>query len=141
MESLRFERFTSLIDGIHKSINRLKLDKVPKLGIKSVHVSWLYHLIRHPEGMTAAEIAQESRVDRSLVSREIAALKKDGYLALTRGRYYVLTESGREIADRLVDIISEVQSVVDRNISEEELLSFYSTLEKLEANFAALADK
>ena len=141
METLRFERFTSLIDGIHKSINKLKLDRVPELGIKSVHVSWLYHLTRHPEGMTAAEIAQEARVDRSLVSREIAALKKDGYLALTRGRYYVLTESGRDVADSLVAIMSEVQAEVSRNITESELVAFYSTLERIEANFAVLADK
>jgi len=81
LESVRFEKFTLLIDGIHKSIGKIKFDTAPYLGIKSVHVFWIYELSLHPDGLTAAEIAAVSMVDRSLVSREIAALKKDGYVA------------------------------------------------------------
>ena len=75
METVRFEKFTLLIDGIHKSINKIKFDTAPYLGVKSVHVFWIYELSFHSEGLTAAEIAAVSMVDRSLISREIAALK------------------------------------------------------------------
>ena len=81
LESLRFEKFTLLIDGIHKCINKIKFDTAPYLGVKSVHVFWVYRLYRHPEGLTAAEIASTSMVDRSLVSREIEMLKKNGYVS------------------------------------------------------------
>ena len=141
METIRFDKFTSLIDGIHKSINKLKLVKVSVLGIKSVHVSWLYHLSLHPEGLTAAEIAQESRVDRSLVSREIAALKKAGHITALKERRFALTPSGEETVAKILEIIENVQDEVDSGISEEELAAFYTTLEKINANFTRLIEK
>lgn len=148
MESVRFEKFTLLIDGIHKSIGKIKFDTAPYLGIKSVHVFWIYELSLHPDGLTAAEIAAVSMVDRSLVSREIAALKKDGYVASEdtgKKRNYnariTLTEKGNELAAKITEEATRVQSRVDEGITDEELEGFYSTLEKLYANFAALTQE
>ncbi len=136
MESIRFERFTLLIDGIHKCISKLKVDRVPELGIKSVHVFWLYQLKNHPEGMTASKIAEASMIDRSLVSREIEALRKAGYITMKEsGRRYVLTKEGAELAGRITDIGLELQNAANTGITEDELASFYSTLEKLHTNF------
>jgi DNA-binding MarR family transcriptional regulator len=146
LESVRFEKFTLLIDGIHKSISKLKFDTAPYLGVKSVHVFWVYELSLHPDGLTAAEIAAVSMVDRSLISREIAALKKDGYVECEdtgKKRNYnariTLTEKGRELAEKITEEAIYVQSMVDVGITKEELVSFYSTLEKLYANFSSLA--
>ena len=145
MEAIRFERFISLIEGIHKSIGKIKFDTAPYLGIKSVHVFWIYELSLHPDGLTAAEIAAVSMVDRSLVSREIAALKKDGYVASEdtgKKRNYnariTLTEKGKDLAEKITEEATRVQSMVDIGITEEELESFYSTLEKLYLNFASV---
>lgn len=145
MEPVRFEKFTLLIDGIHKSINKLKFDTAPYLGVKSVHVFWVYELSLHPDGLTAAEIAAVSMVDRSLISREIAALKKDGYVECEdtgKKRSYnariTLTEKGRELAEKITKEAIYVQSMVDVGITAEELVGFYSTLEKLYSNFASL---
>ena len=145
LESVRFEKFTLLIDGIHKSINKIKFDTAPYLGVKSVHVFWVYQLSLHPEGLTSAEIAAVSMVDKSLISREIAALKKDGYVECEdtgKKRNYnariTLTDKGRELAEKITKEAIYVQSAVDVGISDEELMGFYSTLEKLYANFATL---
>lgn len=146
MEAVRFEKFTLLIDGIHKSINRIKFDTAPYLGVKSVHVFWIYQLSLHPEGLTAAEIAAVSMVDRSLVSREIAALEKGGYVAREetgKKRGYnariTLTEKGVELAERITEEAIGVQSRVGEGITASELAAFYVTLEKLYANFVALS--
>lgn len=146
MEAVRFEKFTLLIDGIHKSINRIKFDTAPYLGVKSVHVFWIYQLSLHPDGLTAAEIAAVSMVDRSLVSREIAALEKGGYVAREetgKKRGYnariTLTEKGVELAERITEEAISVQSKVGEGITDGELRSFYVTLEKLYENFVALS--
>lgn len=146
MEAVRFEKFTLLIDGIHKSINRIKFDTAPYLGVKSVHVFWIYQLSLHPEGLTAAEIAAVSMVDRSLVSREIAALEKGGYVAREetgKKRGYnariTLTEKGVELAERITEEAISVQSRVGEGITASELAAFYVTLEKLYENFVALS--
>ena len=146
LESVRFERFTLLIDGIHKSINKIKFDTAPYLGVKSVHVFWIYQLSQHPEGLTAAEIAAVSMVDRSLVSREIAALEKGGYVAREdtgKKRSYnariTLTYKGYDLAKKITNEAIGVQSMVDVGITDTELESFYKTLEKLYENFVALS--
>ena len=135
-----------LIDGIHKCINKIKIDTAPYLGVKSVHVFWIYELDRHPDGLTSAEIAAVSMIDRSLVSREIAALEKGGYVVRegTGGkRSYnariTLTDKGRELARTITRVVIDVQNSVNVGISGEELESFYSTLEKLYSNFSALS--
>ena len=142
---MRFEKFTLLIDGIHKSISKIKFDTAPYLGVKSVHVFWIYQLSQHPEGLTAAEIASVSMVDRSLVSREIAALEKGGYVAREdtgNKRSYnariTLTDKGVGLAKKITKEAIGVQSMVDVGITEEELVSFYNTLEKLYENFVSL---
>ena len=142
MENTRFEKFTLLIDGIHKSIHKLKLDIAPTLGVKGVHVFWVYELYKHPEGLTATEIATAGRIDRSLVSREIEALKKGGYISSQGGsgsrkyneRLY-LTDSGNELAERINKQIDRIQSEVNRGIGIDELSVFYSVLAKLYDNF------
>lgn len=144
MESLRFKKFTLLIDGIHKCIDKMKADTMTGFGMKGVHVFWLYQLYNSEEGMTSAELAAANMVDRSLVSREIDFLKKGGYIEIEgakdgKRRSYnsriTLTESGRELARRITGEIAKVQFFADEGISEEELMSFYSTLEKLHDNF------
>lgn len=145
-EPTRFEKLALLIDGIHKSIHKMKIEAAPTLGVKAVHVFWVYELMIHPEGLTAAELAAKSMIDRSLVSREIEELKKGGYIVAERGggkRNYnvrfTLTEKGGELAERIVGYVKYVQQTVDNGISEKELESFYATLTKLCDNFTALS--
>ena len=147
MEKIRFEKFTLLIDGIHKSIHTMKLDAAPYMGVKGVHVFWIYEISKHERGLTSAELAAVSRIDRSLVSREIAALMKGGYISsLGRDgakRYnerFVLTERGRELAEWIKERVLGVQNVVSAGIEEEELTVFYSVLERLSSNFEQLAE-
>ena len=146
MELERFGKFTLLIDGIYKNIHKIKLDTAPDLGIKSVHVFWIYLLRKHPEGLTATELAARSEIDRSLVSRELQKLCADGYIMSMGGtgkrRNYnsrlVLTEKGIELAGRIRRKAMEVQASADEGISEEELEIFYTILEKLYENFVKI---
>ena len=143
MELERFSKFTLLIDGIYKSIHKIKLDTAPYLGIKSVHVFWVYSLLDHPDGLTSTELASLSEIDRSLVSREVAKLCADGYITYIGGsgkrRNYnsriVLTEKGAELAEYIRREALDVQKKADADITEEELEIFYSVLEKLYGNF------
>ena len=148
MHSVRFYRFVLLIDGVHKCIQKLRFDTAPCFGVKSVHIFWIYELMAHPEGLNAAELASRSMISRSLVSREIEELLKDGYIAMqetSRGKRknynarITLTEKGLELASRIMDEGVKVQNAVSAGISAEELASFYNTLEKLHKNICAVA--
>ena len=149
MELERFGKFTLLIDGIYKNIHKIKLDKAPYMGIKSVHVFWIYLLRKHPDGLTATELAARSEIDRSLVSRELQNLCADGYIMSIGGtgkrKNYnsrlVLTEKGTELAEYIRREAMSVQARADDGITDEELELFYTVLEKLHNNFVKMTNE
>ena len=148
MESERFRRFILLVDGIHKSVQKIKFNKAPDFGVKGVHTLWVYELLLHPEGITASELAAQSMIDRSLISRELEPLKELGYIETdgdpSKRNYNAkikLTEKGKEVADNIGKVALEVQTLADKGISEEELDSFYKTLEKLSKNLIDIAEE
>ena len=144
MEEIRFEKFALLIDGVQKCIQKFKTNVAPNLGIKSVHVLWMYELYIHPDGLTSAELATKSNIDPSLISRELAALRKKGYITkeTTPGkRNYnariTLTPEGEIMARNLHTQALCVQDLVGEGISKNELAVFYSVLERLNDNLQA----
>lgn len=141
MQENRFEKFALLIDGVQKSIQKFKTNIAPVLGVKSVHVLWIYELFIHPSGLTSAELAVKSNIDPSLISRELAALKRKGYItreAIPGKRNYnsriTLTDEGRLLAEKIEALAMQVQCGVNHNVTTEELSLFYSVLERLHAN-------
>ena len=135
-----YERFISLIEGVQKDIRKLKLAIAPSLGIKGVHIFWLEHLRASECGMTAAELAASSMVDRSLISREIEMLRQAGYVEIRGGRRYVLTEEGVRLSLEIDKRASEIQEAVSDGVSKEDLDRFYETLGIIRTNFAAIAE-
>ena len=145
LEQERFEEFSSLISGIYGSIQKLKARYTAQLGLKAVHVFWIYLLREHPEGMSASELAAAGQSDRSLVSREIDDLFERGIIFTRDGngkrRYgwkLELTDKGRELADVISAVAAEVQDTVSRGIPEEDLVTFYRTLRTLAGGFDGL---
>ena len=141
MEDIRFEKFALLIDGIQKGIQKFKMTIAPALGVKGVHVLWIYELFIHPDGLTSSELAVRSNIDPSLISRELAALKRKGYItreATPGKRNYnsriTLTDEGRTLAGKIQAMSLGVQERVGRGVSTDERAVFYSVLEKLHDN-------
>ena len=150
MESERFNQFVQLIEGIHKSVNKIKLSVAPSLGIKSVHIFWLYELLFYPAGLTATTLASKSKIDRSLVSREVEELRERGYVEVIGGggekrKNYnsriCLTQEGRALAQTITSYALAAQTAADSGISEDELVSFYATLRKLSDNLSRLSER
>ena len=148
MERERFRRFVLLVEGTHKAVQKIKFNRAPDFGVKGVHTLWVYELLLHPEGITASELAAQSMIDRSLISRELEPLKELGYIETdgdpSKRNYNAkikLTEKGKEVASNLGKIALEVQTLADNGISEEELDSFYKTLEKINKNLLNIAEE
>ena len=142
MEQERFMRFVHLIDGIHKYVQKLRVEYATELGVKGVHVFWVHELLSHPEGLSATELAQSNHVDRSLISREISALEAKGLIKAIKPegkRNYnsklTLTENGVEMAKKIKDFAMKCQTLCGNDISHADLENFYNTLEKLYNNF------
>lgn len=148
MEAERFEQFSSLISGIYRDIQKLKTKWTEPLGMKSVHIFWVYLLKNHPDGLTAAELSRHSQSNRSLVSREIRELIDLGYVAHVNtsqkssyGNKLILTESGMKIAQRISEASLDIQNKVNTGIPQEDLFVLYRTLGILMENFHRLTEQ
>ena len=147
MEEERFEQFSSLICGIYRDIQKLKTKWTAPLGMKAVHIFWVYLLKNHPEGLTASELSRHSQSNRSLVSREIQELIDLGYVQAEKntghrryGQKLILTRSGREVAQRISEASLEIQKQVNAGIPQEDLIVLYRTLGILMENFHRLTE-
>ena len=150
MQNERFNQFVQMIDGVHKSVSKIKLSLAPLFGVKSVHIFWLYELLSHPQGLTSSALASKSKIDRSLISREIEELSEGGYVRVVGGsgekrKNYnsriCLTDKGENLARTIAVYAMAVQRAADDGVSEEELDSFYRTLKKLSSNLADVAEQ
>ncbi len=148
MKEERFEEFSGLISGIYRDIQKLKAKWTEPLGMKSVHIFWVYLLRNHPEGLSASELSRYSQTNRSLISRELKELIDLGYVTISQplvrrrhGQKLVLTQAGLRAAERISDISYGIQQRVSASISAEDLAVFYRTLQVLLKNFDRLAEE
>ncbi len=148
METERFETFANHIGGIYWDIQKLKAKWNEKLGLKSVHIFWVYLLRKHPEGLSSAELSRHSQSNRSLVSREIRELIDMGHVAYRQdqenqrhGKKLVLTPSGWEISEFIRNTSLEIQNTVNDGIPMEDLIVFYRTLTTLQRRFDMLVQE
>lgn len=123
---------------MHKCISKIKAELGDLPSVKSVHTLWLYELLKHRKGLTPSELAEKSNIDRSLVSREIRALAKGGYINTEpcegkRGynSRITLSEKGEAAAEKIAKTALEIQNQVSNDIDIESLSVFYDTLERL----------
>lgn len=142
MQEERFEEFSTLINSIHENICKLKASYTSRLGLKEVHIFWIYLLKQHKDGLYASELASASKVNRSLVSREIGSLIEDNVIyvdeATAHSRYsrrFKLTDKGKSLAEEISRVAKDIQDKVNQGINEESLDVFYNTLRLLASRF------
>lgn len=147
MKTERFEDFTTVISGIHRDIQKIKMKFTRHLGLKSVHMYWLYLLRVHPEGLSASELAELGKTNKALVSREIDELVTGGLITTDsqsdRRRYgwkFRLTETGQKMAETISTIALEVQHRASSDIPEEDMVTFYRVIYALLDNFDRMAE-
>lgn len=147
MKTERFEDFTTVISGIHRDIQKIKMKFTHHLGLKSVHMYWLYLLRVHPEGLSASELSELSKTNKALVSREIDELVDKGFIVTTalsdRRRYgwkFQLTDSGMDMAETIAKVALKVQTLASGTIPEEDMVTFYRVINILLNNFDHMAE-
>ena len=141
------EQFTLTLSDILKSVKKIKDQRMSIYGLRSTHVIILYVLGRRAEGLTPAELAEASDVDKALISRAVAELTEKGLITAINqsGRRYkarlCLTDAGKEISVYIAGAVSDIQQKVSGNIPKEDLEVFYRTLFVLQENFQKLAEE
>lgn len=132
----RFLRFSFAIDRIAKNLQRIKNEKMARFDLRSMHLMCLFQLDKHPEGLTGAELSRLCQVDKAFVSRVTGELCQAEYISYSDGPRYkrklILTETGKTTMHQIRSILEEAVNQITAGITEEQLLQFYSILEKLD---------
>lgn len=131
----RFERLTTGVARIYKSVQKIKKQQMTALGLKGTHVMCIYFLAAHKEGLTASDLCHLCQENKAGISRILSDLEQRGYLCYTTSsdskKYRakaVLTENGLLCASNVTNRIEEAVAQASRNITEEERVIFYRTL-------------
>lgn len=144
----RFEEFSQLIGEVQNGIQRLKAKYCTQIGLKPSHVLWLYLLKRHPEGLSASELSEASKVDRSQVSRgidelfEAEVIKVDDHGDKRRyGNKIRLTEKGYRYAEAITLVVDYIQNELSGDLTPDEVAIFYHVLAIFAERFEVLSRK
>ena len=141
-------RFRSFVTGItvcYKSIQQIKSLEMTEFGLKGTHAMCLFFLHHQDEdGLTAAQLCQLCEEDKAAVSRTLTILQNKGYIVSEDKKYrarLVLTDSGREVAKRMDDMIEQWVGFGGSGISDEDRATFYRVLESIALNLRDKVEK
>lgn len=140
----RFDQFTFAISSIHRFVQKIQRDEMERYGLKGAAVQYLLALMRHPEGLTAAQLSQLCDRDKAAVSRIVAEMEGKGLLHRSGPGYravLTLTEAGIQAAGYTDQRACLAAELVGRGVSEEDRLQFYQILAKYAANIQTLSEK
>ena len=133
----RFQSFVGGISSCYKYIQHIKSMEMAEFGLKGAHVMCLFFLNQHPQGLTAASLCQLCAEDKAAISRTIASLQKDGFIAACDKKYRALlqlTEKGRQVAGQVTQIIEQWVDFGGSGLSDEDRATFYRVLDTISTN-------
>lgn len=142
----RFEQFSSAISGIYHAIQKLERDEMLKYGLKGPYAQYLVSMVRHPEGLTCAQLGQLCDKDKAAVSRAVAEMEQQGlvtrdcasstvYRALLR-----LTQRGKQAACYVCKKAETAVEFAGKDLSDDSRALLYSTLYQIAANLQTLSE-
>ena len=150
----RFKDFTKYVSLAYKYLIKIKSEGIKEFGLKGSHVMCLFYIGESENGLTATKLCQLCCEDKAAISKTLSALCEKGYTVLENDenkKYrssYFLTDSGKEIKEK---IHSKIKSAVGNGgdgISEEEREIFYrclhrivDNLERVSKNIGTLGDE
>ena len=144
----RYSKFTILISNINKYINKIKTEEMSEFGLKAVHVSCLFYLNKHEEGLTASQLCHLCEEDKALISRSLDYLEEQGLVLCKnneennkkyRAKLF-LTKQGKEIADKITKLTTKSVEDGSLGISESDRETMYKSLEIISDNLKKICD-
>ncbi len=142
----RFEQFSSTIFGIYRQVQRIERETMEKCGYKGAFAQYLVLLTQHADGLTAARICELCDKDKAAVSRITNEMLEKGLIEreVTDGRVYrgmlKLTEEGRRVAKYTCEKALAAVMEVGKEMTEEERVMFYDTLERISARLRKITE-
>lgn len=146
----RFEKLTSGVTQIYKSVQKIKRCRMDSIGLKGTHVMCLHYLYAYPEGLTASALCDKCKEDKAGISRILSDLEKTGLITYIQGNTVkkknpakdtkkyrakaTLTQKGKDYAKKVTNLIIRATIAGSEGITPEERDTFYHVLFKIADN-------
>lgn len=141
----RYERFTTLVASINRSVKKIRGVEMSCYGFKSIHVSCIYYLYRE-SGLTVSQLCEMCDEDKANISRALELLEENGYIC-PRGdnhkRYktpLLLTDEGMRVGEQIEKRVSQVLEAASRGLTQEEREIMYRCLSLILENLGGICD-
>ena len=141
----RYIQFTGYMEDTYKIIQKIKSDHMKFFRLRGTDATLILMLGRHPEGLTATQLASKCKVDKAVVSRALKPLfeaQTVKYADGTKSNYrsqITLTEKGQTIFESVLLAVVDAVGAANKNVTDKDLLQFYKTLHKLNHNLKEYA--
>ena len=137
----RFERFVVSITELHRYLQKLKELEMGQLDLKAGYTMCLYHLGKHPEGLTATQLTELCKEDKAAISRTLSQLSAKGLVSCElpqnkrsyRTLYY-LTDEGSTVVKKIGSRIYSALAHGGDGMTEEQRVNLYDSLERISHN-------
>ena len=140
----RFESFVTGITVCYKYIQKIKTMEMTEFGLRGAQVMCLFFLHHSSEELTAAQLCQLCSEDKAAISRTLVTLQEKGYIESDEKRYrshLKLTDSGRDIAQRIDAIIEQWVAAIGDGLTDQERIVFHHALEVVSGNLRGSIEK
>ena len=145
----RFTAFTVNLSNVERNLHKVKSKKMAEYGLRATHLMCMIKIYTTNGGLTPTELARACAIDKAFVSRISADLMVRELIeydkSINDGRKYknkyVLTQKGVGILEEITDIITEIVSGIDTDITAEELQTFYKVLDTINSTINEAIDK
>ena len=133
----RFDKFSHLTSSAVKSIQKLKIKGMLPFGLTAAHTVCLRHIYNAPDGITRTKLVRLCDIDKAQISRTINDLCSKGYVIETENenvsyrKRLKLTPMGKDTTEMINRKILTVNEFVSNDIPDDELETFYETLNKI----------
>ena len=131
-----------LNNTIRNSINSMKLNKAIESNPHTTRLhAWVIGFVFHSKNpVYQKDIETEFQIKRSTASTLLASMEKNGLITRrsvdhdARLKQVILTDKARKMHETFLVTAKKVEENLARGLSDEELRSFFSTLDKISDN-------
>lgn len=131
-----------LNNTIRNSINSMKLNKAIESNPHTTRLhAWVIGFVFHSKNpVYQKDIETEFQIKRSTASNLLTSMEKNGLITRrsvdhdARLKQVILTDKARKMHETFLVTAKKVEENLVRGLSDEELRSFFSTLDKISDN-------
>ena len=141
----RFVEFMLLVNAAHKSLLKIKNLEVKDLGLKGSHVMCIFFLGQSESGLTAAELCEKCKEDKSAISRNLKALYDGEFVTFPENEnnyrlVITLSEKGKKAYSEILEIIEKTVEECGKGLTDEDRKTFYQSFSLINENLTNVCD-